>query len=248
MDIQNEKKKNRPLVEQAEEEIIALIKEHHLRPGDKLMTEYELVDYLGVGRGTVREAIRALASRNILEVRQGSGTYLSMKNGVPEDPLGLEWEGLDEQMGLDMIDVRLMLEPAIAAQAAIHADPVHIDALLAQCEKIEACIRAGMPSLEEDARFHQMIAQCTGNRIVHKLIPIIASSIALNLEFTQDELCQHNATLHKWIAQAIAHKDPMGAAAHMTTHLNLLRIELIKKCEESLKSQVSQESSNSQSR
>ncbi len=55
--------------------------------GDKLPTEAELVESLGVGRNTVREALRILMSRNIVTIRQGSGTFISEK-GVVDDPLG----------------------------------------------------------------------------------------------------------------------------------------------------------------
>ena len=83
------KGKTKPLPQIAAEDIIDLIKSNRLEPGDRLQNEYELAKLLNVGRSTVREAIRILVSRNILEVRQGAGTFVSYKNGIPEDPLGL---------------------------------------------------------------------------------------------------------------------------------------------------------------
>ncbi len=79
----------KPLSVAVEEQIIRIIKENELRPGDRLDTEMELSRRLGVGRGTVREAIKGLVSRNILVVRQGSGTFISPRPGVSDDPLGL---------------------------------------------------------------------------------------------------------------------------------------------------------------
>ena len=64
---------NKTLVEVTTDKILRYLKEMQLQVGDKLPNEYELSDYLEVGRSTVREAVRALASRNILEVRQGAG-------------------------------------------------------------------------------------------------------------------------------------------------------------------------------
>lgn len=64
---------NKTLVEVTTDKILRYLKEKQLQVGDKLPNEYELSDYLEVGRSTVREAVRALASRNILEVRQGGG-------------------------------------------------------------------------------------------------------------------------------------------------------------------------------
>lgn len=69
----------KPLVEKASERLLELILERGYEVGDKLPNEYELAQDLEVGRSTVREAVRSLATRNILEVRQGSGTYISSK-------------------------------------------------------------------------------------------------------------------------------------------------------------------------
>ena len=131
------KGKTKPLPQIAAEDIIDLIKSNRLEPGDRLQNEYELAKLLNVGRSTVREAIRILVSRNILEVRQGAGTFVSYKNGIPEDPLGLAFEGSAESLALDMMDVRLMLEPEIAARAAMNATKRQIAAMLEQCQTVE---------------------------------------------------------------------------------------------------------------
>ena len=59
------------------------------KAGDKLPNEYKLADKLNAGRSTIREAIKALVSRNILEIRRGAGTFISQKGGIADDPLGL---------------------------------------------------------------------------------------------------------------------------------------------------------------
>lgn len=69
----------RPLVEQTADRLLHLILEREYPVGAKLPNEYELAEDLDVGRSTIREAVRSLATRNILEVRQGSGTYISSK-------------------------------------------------------------------------------------------------------------------------------------------------------------------------
>ncbi|HLQ88035.1 MAG TPA: GntR family transcriptional regulator, partial [Enterococcus sp.] len=79
---------SKSLVEQTTDRLLDLIKEKDYQVGDKLMNEYELAEALDVSRSTIREAVRSLATRNDLEVRQGSGTYISPKKGVSEDPLG----------------------------------------------------------------------------------------------------------------------------------------------------------------
>ena len=75
------------------EDIIALILEEHLQPGDKLPNESNLSNRLHAGRSSIREAMKLLASRNIVTIRQGSGTYVAASPGMVEDPLGFTFIG-----------------------------------------------------------------------------------------------------------------------------------------------------------
>lgn len=72
-----------------------------------------------MGRSTVREAIKSLETRNILTIRRGAGTYLSSREGVAEDPLGIALMGKDEEIALELLEVRMILEPESAAMAAV---------------------------------------------------------------------------------------------------------------------------------
>ena len=76
------------LPQKISEDIISLILEENLQPGDKLPNESILSKRLDAGRSSIREAMKLLASRNIVTIRQGSGTFISEKNGVADDPLG----------------------------------------------------------------------------------------------------------------------------------------------------------------
>ena len=82
-------------VDLAVDQIIQVILDRDMKAGDKLPNEYDLARELGVGRSTVREAITRFVDSNIITARQGAGTFVSEKNGVPEDPLGLTF-GMDE--------------------------------------------------------------------------------------------------------------------------------------------------------
>lgn len=109
-------------VDLAVDQIIQVILDRNMKAGDKLPNEYDLARELGVGRSTLREAIKRLVARNILTARQGAGTFVSEKNGVPEDPLGLTFmmeEGA-ENLALDLQDIRLSLSrrPARSLRAA----------------------------------------------------------------------------------------------------------------------------------
>ena len=74
-------KRNPTRVEKTSEQIIRFIIEHKMLPGDKLPTEEEFLAVMDVSRGTLRESVKVLAARNILEIRQGAGTFISHKKG-----------------------------------------------------------------------------------------------------------------------------------------------------------------------
>lgn len=224
-------KKGKSLTQIAAEGIIQLIRENDMQPGQRLENEYDLAKRLNVGRGTVREAIRSLVSRNILEVRQGAGTFVSYKNGIPEDPLGLAFEESDELLALHMMEVRLILEPEIAAMAAMNGTKKQVLAMLEQCDKVEKLIRENKAYNQEDALFHQKIAECTGNRVMEKIIPIITSSVQLNIGVTRDKFKMQTITEHRNIANAIIKKDPYKAKYSMTAHLNILRSGILESME-----------------
>ena len=82
------------LPQKISEDIIALILEENLQPGDKLPNETILSERLNAGRSSVREAMKLLASRNIVTIRQGSGTYISSSPGMVDDPLAVSYTHL----------------------------------------------------------------------------------------------------------------------------------------------------------
>ena len=119
----------RTLVEQIEDEIMNMIQKTPYRAGDKLPPEKELCEKTGAGRNTVREALKILASRNILEIRQGAGTFVSGKQGVADDPLGFSMVEDHVKLTRDLLQVRIMLEPQIAGLAAQRAKEEDIEEL-----------------------------------------------------------------------------------------------------------------------
>ena len=95
------KQTSKPLPQLVSEEIEKLIVLGEFKPGDRLPSEYELAQRLGVGRSTVREATKALVSRNILEVHRGNGTFVCEQTGLVQDPLGLRFQPDKKRLGLD---------------------------------------------------------------------------------------------------------------------------------------------------
>ena len=135
------KQTSKPLPQLVSEEIEKLIVLGEFKPGDRLPSEYELAQRLGVGRSTVREATKALVSRNILEVHRGNGTFVCEQTGLVQDPLGLRFQPDKKRLGLDLCEVRLMIEPEIAALAAQKATEEEIARMQALCDAIEEKVR-----------------------------------------------------------------------------------------------------------
>lgn len=209
----------KPLAEQVAEYILNYIVNSGLETGAKLPNEFELAEQTGVGRGTIREAVKILVSRNILEIRRGAGTYVSERRGIVEDPLGLTFIKDKKHLAIDLLNVRLMLEPEIARMAAEHATGEQKKALIEQCDKVESIIYQGKNHMEEDVRLHEMIAACSGNQVVEKLVPVINSSIAVFVDVTNGRLRQETIETHREVVDAIVAGDGDGARCAMNMHL-----------------------------
>lgn len=209
----------KPLAEQVADYILNFIVDSGLEAGTKLPNEFELAERTGVGRGTIREAVKILVSRNILEIRRGAGTYVSDRQGIVEDPLGLALIKDKKHLAMDLLTVRLMMEPEIARMAAEHATEEQKRALVRQCDKVEDIICQGKNHMEEDVRLHEMIASCSGNQVMEKLVPVINSSIAVFVDVTNGRLRQETIETHREIVDAIVAGDGDGARCAMNMHL-----------------------------
>lgn len=216
-------------VDLAVDQIIQVILDRDMKAGDKLPNEYDLARELGVGRSTLREAIKRLVARNILTARQGAGTFVSEKNGVPEDPLGLTFmmEEGSENLALDLQDIRLMLEPETCAIVARGATPEQIDQMQAYCDEVTRLIEAEEDYSAADAKFHRYLAECSGNHVLPNLIPIIASAIGVVITVTNDEHRSQSGMEHQRIIDAIRRHDPEGAKYSMIAHLNTSRNSMV---------------------
>lgn len=168
----------RTLSEQIAEKLMEMIREGGYQAGDKLPTEKELCENLGAGRNTVREALKLLASRNVIIIRQGAGSYLSKKQGVADDPFGFSLVEDRRKLTRELLQVRAILEPPIAALAAEHAtkeDIRELEGILIAMEEV-MCRRGNYAEL--DVRFHSCIAESTHNSVMGNLIPVIGNGVA----------------------------------------------------------------------
>lgn len=219
MELHLVKSDNTPLSKKAAEQVVNYIQVNRMQKGDKLPNEKELMGQLNVSRSTIREAMRSLSSRGIVVIRQGSGTYISNLPGVTDDPLGLEFKYDKEKVLRDLLELRVIMEPSIAAQSARCASEDDVGEILALANQVSESIRKGEDHLAYDIAFHCKIAESTGNDILNILFPEIAKGIRLFTALLGDRIINDVMIDHERIARAIAEHDSQRAHTAMTMHI-----------------------------
>ena len=220
-------KNEKPLAERVANKIVQLIIDKNLIVGEKLPNEFELAESLGVGRGTVREAVKLLVSRNILEIQRGKGTFVSQKPGVVDDPLGLVFFKDKQKLSLDLLEIRFMLEPKIAALAAENATEEDINEMKRICDEIEQYVNStGEYSIDLDLELHICIAKSTGNLVIPKLIPIIQTAVEVFKRVNYNERGQELILSHRELVNAIEAHDSELVESLMKKHLDSAKRDL----------------------
>ncbi len=227
----DETKNGMPLAQAAAEDIIEMIRTNHMKPGDRLENEYELAKKTKCRKKYGQRSGKKPRNKKYTDDKRGAGTFISQNEGVAVDPLGISLMGKDEEIALELLDVRMILEPESATLAAIHADKNEIAEISRQNRKVIGMIRQGLDHHEEDARFHQLIAEATKNRIIAKLVPIIQQSVGLTAEMTSKRLTETTVSFHEQIVEAITRGDANGARSAMIAHISENRIYIIKEIE-----------------
>ena len=208
-----------PLSEIVASKIMEIIKSRGLVAGDQIPTELELIGMLGVGRSSVREAIKILISRNVLEIRRGKGTFICANPILPEDPLGFTFAPDKVKTYKDLLAVRMVLEPWMAREAALNAGDDDIAEIERLCDEVENQILAGEEHMDRDVEFHTAIAKSTKNTVIPVLIPVIIKSVTLFIEMSRNTLGRETIETHRAVTEAIKRRDPEAAAAAMRQHI-----------------------------
>lgn len=224
--LESSQQKGQSLAQQVASKMEEFIKEQRYKVGDKLPNEFELATELNVGRGTIREAIKLLAARNVVIIQRGKGTFVSENPGLTEDPLGLSFITDKKRLSHDLMDVRVMIEPEIAKFAAEHATPAEVEEMEAICLAIEKLIHENKNHEEKDIQLHSAIAKASKNVVVPSLIPIIQTAISLFINLTNRSLKEETIETHRQIVEAIKIKDGEAAKKAMQRHLGYNKDEL----------------------
>jgi len=191
-----------------------------LKPGDLLPPERELVQLLGVSRGSVRDAIRSLELMGLLEPRQGIGTVVRDPVSAPANPLTAAL--LERQRTVEeLLDVRKMIEPPLAGRAALHASSNELDDMQQILVRQEAKVQRGELATDEDSEFHYAIALASDNRVVLKVVDVLMELLkktrerSLQVEGRQ----QQSLAGHRRILAALKQGDAKAAESAMRRHL-----------------------------
>ena len=195
-------------------------------PGTPLPPEPALCETFSVSRTVVREAVKILQEKGLVQVRQGAGTVVTPSS---------KWNMLDEfvlaatiaeEDGLAILDdvvvTRRLLESDMANVAARTADQETLDRLLALVERMDELVDDHVVYEEHDRAFHDTVMQASGNRIARAVVRSLESQVIHTARYvgrTDRSLCVASNLGHRRIYERIAGHDPAGAAAAMFTHI-----------------------------
>ena len=196
--------------------------EGKFRDGDRLPPERALAETFGVSRSSVREAIRALAEKGLLESRHGDGTYVRVPDMEPLRSALLEAVDSEGLMFDEVTEYRRIVEPAIAELAALRRTPEQLDRL-----KIIACDQQRRVLAEEDdgdldARFHLTLAECTGNRLLAATMERLNAIYAKGRtpELRDAAWRQFSVSSHLRIIDALERRSPEEARKAAEDHID----------------------------
>src|SRR5919106_1164114 len=213
--------KSTRIYEEIVRQIKAMIAEGRLKSGDQLPPERDLAEKFLVSRTSVREALRALESVGLIEIRPGEGTFVrEVSVDALVEPLALV---LLSQRALieELFEARRLLEPAIAGLAARRASTDEVQEMERILEAQAREIEQGRTGLAEDAAFHAAIATAAHNRaitrIVHAVMDLLAQSREESISTPGRPTRSHED--HQRILAAIRGSDSAGAERAMLDHV-----------------------------
>jgi DNA-binding FadR family transcriptional regulator len=191
--------------------------------GSKIPPEPQLVAALGVGRNTVREAVRALERAGLLEPRRGDGTYVRATSDLGAALLRRARRSTAQHV----LAVRTSLERDAAAAAAVHRSDADIAALQQAVAARRAACDGGDTAafVEADLAFHRAVVAATGNPVLIDLYAGLTEALQRSLAEI-DELGDDRAAFpgHDELAAAIVAGDPVAAVAAADTYLDAARV------------------------
>jgi GntR family transcriptional regulator, transcriptional repressor for pyruvate dehydrogenase complex len=212
-----------PLTEAAIERVRLLITTGELIPGQRLPPESELAESLGTSRSTVREAVRALVTARVLDVRRGDGTFVtSLRPELLLAGIGAAADLLQHGFTLELLQVRRILEPAATAMAATRIT----DETLAE---LDVCLHqmSSAPShdglVQFDEEFHHLVATASGNATLASMLNGVSSRTTRGRAWRgviESGATERTISEHAGILEALRARDPRLAEAAALLHVS----------------------------
>lgn len=214
------------LYEQIVQQVEESIHKGAMKPGDQLPPERELAQQFGVSRTAVREAVKALREKGLVEAYPGRGTFItdvtsySMRQSLDRMLRVGQAEGSSF-----LAEVREILEPEIAAMAATRADEEDLASMSEQVAIMDQARKDPDEFIEADLDFHLALAEAAANPIILSLIDSIVGLLREQRMgiFQVEGGPERGQYHHKKIMEAIVHKDATGAREAMKAHLRQVR-------------------------
>ena len=210
------------IVQQIEESILTGV----LKAGDQLPAERELAQQFGVSRTAVREAVKALREKGLVEAYSGRGTFIT--NGTSQAIR----QSLDRMIKIgqpngfmQLVEVREMLEPEIAALAATRIEPQHLSSMREAIAVMDRERTDASAFIEADLDFHLALAEAALNPLILSLIDSIVGVLREQRTriFEMPGGPERGQFHHKRILEAVEQRDPEKARAAMRAHLKQVR-------------------------
>lgn len=213
--------KQQNVAEVISNQILDLLRNKELQPGDKLPPERELAEMLGTSRPSLREALRALSIMKIIEVRQGDGTYVTSLR--PEDLVEhLDFIfRLDDSTMMKLFEARKVVEVGNVALAAQRITDEELDALEDCLHRSEKFVDDPEEFLQVDTELHEIITLASRNPMLTRFMLSVSSLVSASRQKTGrvTGITQQTATDHRKIVAALKARDPQAASAAMLHHL-----------------------------
>jgi len=214
------------LYEQIVQQIEESIRKGILKAGDQLPAERELGLQFGVSRTAVREAVKTLREKGLVEAYPGRGTFItSDTSNTIRLSLDRMIKNGHAEATLSLVEVREILEPEIAALAATRADEENIQEMRDAVNIMDKARRDPDAFIEADLDFHLALAEAAANPIILSLIDSIVAVLREQRmrTFRVDGGPERGQYHHKRILEAVENRDPSGSRAAMRAHLRQVR-------------------------
>lgn len=210
------------LYEQIVQQIEDSILKGHLKPGDQLPAERELAQQFGVSRTAVREAVKALREKGLVEAYSGRGTFV--RDGTSQairQSLDLMIKIGQQDGSPHLAELRAILEPEIAALAAIRIDEQHVVSMREAVAVMDRARNDPDAYIEADLDFHLCLAEAAANPLILSLIDSIVGMLREQRMriFQVDGGPERGQFHHKRILEAVERRSPEVARAAMRAHL-----------------------------